>query len=75
MVGLVPDIFTFMRFLLVLVIFNLTSASICLFLGIVFRETSVASLVSSLVMLFSMLFGGLLLNKGAPVNSLYICQF
>lgn len=63
MVGLVPDLPHFARFLAVLVAFNLTAAGICLVLGIIIREVSVANLTSSLVMLFSMLFGGLLLNK------------
>ncbi|KAF0392430.1 ABC transporter [Gigaspora margarita] len=63
MVGLVPGLSEFFKFLLVLVLFNLTAASICLCIGIIFKEVGVASLLSSLVMLFSMLFGGLLLNK------------
>ncbi|KAK9712006.1 FAD-dependent urate hydroxylase [Basidiobolus ranarum] len=63
MVGLAPGMEHFLKFLLVLVMFNLTAASISLFLGILFKEVSVANLLSSLVMLFSMLFGGLLLNK------------
>ncbi|KAJ1968395.1 (ABC) transporter [Dispira parvispora] len=63
MVGLVPGITNFAKFLLVLVLFNLAAASICLCLGIIFRELSVSNLLSSLAMLFSMLFGGLLLNK------------
>ncbi|RKP27887.1 LOW QUALITY PROTEIN: hypothetical protein SYNPS1DRAFT_32331 [Syncephalis pseudoplumigaleata] len=63
MVGLVPGIGHFAKFLLVLVIFNLTAASICLLLGVLFRDISIANLLASLVMLFSMLFGGLLLNK------------
>ncbi|KAI8053515.1 hypothetical protein BDF22DRAFT_685095 [Syncephalis plumigaleata] len=63
MVGLVPGISHFAKFLLVLVIFNLTAASICLLLGVLFKDISIANLLSSLMMLFSMLFGGLLLNK------------
>ncbi|CAG8499765.1 4595_t:CDS:10 [Paraglomus occultum] len=63
MVGLVSGTGPFLKFILVLVLFNLTSASICLCIGILFKEIGVASLLSSLVMLFSMLFGGLLLNK------------
>ncbi|KAL1925335.1 uncharacterized protein VTP21DRAFT_218 [Calcarisporiella thermophila] len=63
MVGLVNGLPEFVRFLLVLVLFNLTAASICLCLGVVFRNSAVASLIASLIMLFSMLFGGLLLNK------------
>lgn len=53
-----------LKFLLVLVLFNLTAASVCLAIGIVFKELGLANLISSLVMLFAMLFGGLLLNKG-----------
>ncbi|CAG8596413.1 4749_t:CDS:10 [Funneliformis mosseae] len=63
MVGLVDGTAEFFKFLLVLILFNLTAASICLCIGILFKEMGVASLLSSLVMLFSMLFGGLLLNK------------
>ncbi|KAJ1650668.1 FAD-dependent urate hydroxylase [Dispira simplex] len=63
MVGLVPGMANFSKFILVLVLFNLAAASICLCLGIIFRELSVSNLLSSLAMLFSMLFGGLLLNK------------
>jgi ABC-type multidrug transport system permease subunit len=64
MVGLVPGLSEFGAFLLVLILFNLTSAAICLFIGIIFEETGVASLIGSLVMLFSLLFAGLLLNHG-----------
>ncbi|CAG8514342.1 13989_t:CDS:10 [Ambispora leptoticha] len=63
MVGLVNGTSEFCKFILVLVLFNLTAASICLCIGIIFKEVGVASLLSSLIMLFSMLFGGLFLNK------------
>lgn len=64
MIGLRAETSAYMlKFLLVLVLFNLTAASVCLALGIVFRELGIANLVSSLVVLFAMLFGGLLLNK------------
>jgi ABC-type multidrug transport system ATPase subunit len=64
MVGLVEGWTEFGKFFLVLVLFNLTAAGVCLMIGIVCEEVGVANLMSSLVMLFSMLFGGLLLNKG-----------
>lgn len=65
MIGLRAETSAFMlKFLLVLVLFNLTAASVCLAIGIVFKDLGVANLVSSLVVLFAMLFGGLLLNKG-----------
>ncbi|KAF9196484.1 hypothetical protein BGZ50_000104 [Haplosporangium sp. Z 11] len=63
MVGLVEGWREFGKFFLVLVLFNFTASGVCLMIGIVFEEVGVANLMSSLVMLFSMLFGGLLLNK------------
>ena len=65
MTGLIPDASHFFTFILVLVLFNLAAASICLFIGIVCKDGSVANLIGSLVMLFSLLFAGLLLNHDA----------
>jgi hypothetical protein len=64
MTGLVPAWPEFFKFILVLVLFNLAAAAICLFIGIVCRDQGVANLIGSLVMLFSLLFAGLLLNHG-----------
>ncbi|KAM3084061.1 FAD-dependent urate hydroxylase [Clarireedia jacksonii] len=73
MTGLVPDAPHFFKFLLILVLFNLAAAAICLFLGIVFKDNGVASLIGSLVMLFSLLFAGLLLNHDAiPKSALWL---
>ncbi|RDW73358.1 hypothetical protein BP6252_07265 [Coleophoma cylindrospora] len=73
MTGLVPDAPHFFTFILVLVLFNLAAAAICLFIGIIFRDTSVANLIGSLVMLFSLLFAGLLLNRDAiPHTALWL---
>lgn len=63
MTGLVPAWPQFLKFLLFLVLFNLAAAAIFLFIGIVFRNSGVASLFGVLVMLFSLLFSGFLLNK------------
>ncbi|KAJ3256010.1 hypothetical protein HK103_005817 [Boothiomyces macroporosus] len=63
MIGLQPEPDVLLRFLLVLVIFNVTSASCCLAISIIFEDQAVASLIATLIMLFEMLFGGLLLNK------------
>ncbi|KAG0366744.1 hypothetical protein BC939DRAFT_467473 [Gamsiella multidivaricata] len=63
MVGLVDKWLEFGKFFLVLVLFNFTASGVCLMIGIMFEEVGVANLMSSLIMLFSMLFGGLLLNK------------
>lgn len=64
MIGLRADSPEFLlKFLLVLVLFNLTSATVCLLISIACPQMGVANLVATLVMLFEMLFGGLLLNK------------
>ena len=65
MSGLVPEWPLFFKFLLILVLFNLAASAICLFIGIVFKDGGVANLIGSLVMLFSLLFAGLLLNRDA----------
>jgi ABC-type multidrug transport system ATPase subunit len=62
MTGLVPTAPEFGKFMLFLVLFNLAAAMICLFIGIVVRNQGVANLLGVLVMLFSLLFGGFLLN-------------
>lgn len=73
MTGLVPDWNHFFKFILVLVLFNLAAAGICLFIGIVCKDQGVASLIGSLVMLFSLLFAGLLLNHNAiPKSALWL---
>lgn len=50
--GLVPTVPSFWKFLLTLVLFNLTTASVVLWLSIAFASISVASLVGTLVMLY-----------------------
>ena len=73
MVGLVPAWPEFFQFVLILVLFNFAAAAICLFIGIVFREASVANLIGSLTMLFSLLFAGLLLNHDKiPKGALWL---
>ncbi|TFK27959.1 ATP-dependent permease [Coprinopsis marcescibilis] len=63
LVGLVPTVQGFWKFMLTLVLFNLTTASVVLLLSIAFESVSVASLVGTLVMLFNLLFTGLLVNR------------
>jgi ABC-type multidrug transport system ATPase subunit/ABC-type multidrug transport system permease subunit len=65
MTGLVADYPHFFKFILVLVLFNLAASAISLFIGIVCSDHGVANLIGSLVMLFSLLFAGLLLNRTA----------
>ncbi|KAG9224454.1 hypothetical protein CCMSSC00406_0007647 [Pleurotus cornucopiae] len=63
LVGLVPTVAGFWKFMLTLVLFNLSTASVVLWLSIAFDSISVASLVGTLVMLFNLLFTGLLINR------------
>ncbi len=66
MIGLRADSPEYLlKFLLVLVLFNLTAATVCLFISIACPQMGIANLVATLVMLFEMLFGGLLLNKNS----------
>jgi ABC-type multidrug transport system ATPase subunit len=65
MTGLIPQWPEFLKFILFLVLFNLAAAGICLFLGIIIKNGGVANLIGSLVMLFSLLFSGFLLNKNS----------
>lgn len=65
MTGLIPQWPEFAKFITFLVLFNLAAAGICLFLGIVIKNGGVANLIGSLVMLFSLLFSGFLLNKNS----------
>ncbi|KEQ81226.1 hypothetical protein D6C84_08577 [Aureobasidium pullulans] len=62
MTGLLPTAAEFWKFMLFVVLFNLAAATVCLCIGIVIKNQGVANLVGVLVMLFSLLFGGFLLN-------------
>ncbi|KAG0368170.1 hypothetical protein BGZ54_002525 [Gamsiella multidivaricata] len=64
MIGLSPVVETFFKFLLILVLFNVATALFCLVIAAGVRTTGVASLASSIVMLFMMLFGGFMINSG-----------
>ncbi|KAJ3470352.1 hypothetical protein MRS44_000451 [Fusarium solani] len=51
----------------------MAAAAVCLFIGIVCKDGGVASLIGSLVMLFSLLFAGFLLNHDAtPKGALWL---
>jgi ABC-type multidrug transport system ATPase subunit len=62
MTGLLASWPEFFKFLLFIVLFNLAAALILLFIGICVKNQGVANLLGVLVMLFSLLFGGFLLN-------------
>jgi energy-coupling factor transporter ATP-binding protein EcfA2 len=73
MVGLVTAWPEFFKFLLVLVLFNLAAAAICLFIGICCKDPGLGNLIGSLVMLFSLLLAGLLLNHDSiPKSALWL---
>lgn len=63
MTGLIPSWGEFLKFMLFIVLFNLAAAMVCLTIGICVRNQGVANLFGVLVMLFSLLFGGFLLNQ------------
>ena len=62
MTGLIASAPEFWKFMLFILLFNLAAATVCLTIGIVVRNQGVANLVGVLFMLFSLLFGGFLLN-------------
>ncbi|MCJ1413505.1 hypothetical protein MMC19_007611 [Ptychographa xylographoides] len=73
MTGLVASWPEFLKFMLIIILFNLAAAVICLLIGIVFKDAGVANLIGSLVMLFSLLFAGFLLNHDAmPKSALWL---
>ena len=71
LVGLVPTVAGFWKFMLVLVLFNLTTASVVLWLSIGFASVSVASLVGTLIMLFK--FRGFSPFTGYETNDFLFC--
>lgn len=62
MTGLLPTWPEFWKFMLFIVLFNLAAAMVCLCIGIVVKNQGVSNLIGVLYMLFSLLFGGFLLN-------------
>ncbi|KAJ2460697.1 (ABC) transporter [Coemansia sp. RSA 2424] len=53
----------FVKFFSTLVLFNLTVASQMFFIGLLAEELVVSNFLASIMLLFSLLFGGLILNK------------
>ncbi|KAG8905256.1 hypothetical protein FRB99_000371 [Tulasnella sp. 403] len=70
LVGLVPTVPAFWKFLLTLVLFNLTTASVVLLISVAVANTGVASLVGTLVMLYNLLFAGLLINRDSTAPAI-----
>ncbi|ETS62918.1 hypothetical protein PaG_02684 [Moesziomyces aphidis] len=63
LVGLVPGVAEFWKFILTLVLFSLAASSAVFLISIAIADTGLANLVGSLTMLFSLLFAGLLINR------------
>ncbi|KAK9460334.1 uncharacterized protein V1516DRAFT_676352 [Lipomyces oligophaga] len=73
LIGLSFEANGFVKFLFVLMMFNLAAAALCLFIGVMIKDSGVATLVGILVMLFSLLFAGLFLNRESiPASALWI---
>lgn len=62
MMGLSTISGDFLRYLLIMVLFNIVSALLCLLIGANVKDLGMANLVTSILALFMMLFGGLLLS-------------
>ncbi|WVQ97528.1 hypothetical protein IAU59_004642 [Kwoniella sp. CBS 9459] len=60
--GLNAEVSAFWKFIMTLVLFNLTASSIVLFISVAVSDLGVANLLGSLVMLYNLLFAGLLMN-------------
>ncbi|KAH7048798.1 hypothetical protein BKA57DRAFT_485477 [Linnemannia elongata] len=75
MIGLTANAQTFFKFLLVMVLFNVSTAMFCLVIAAGVRTTGVASLASSIVMLFMLLFGGFLINSKQIPKALTWIQY
>ncbi|KAJ1735266.1 (ABC) transporter [Coemansia biformis] len=63
MIGLAASWPQFIKFFSTLVLFNLTVASQMFFIGLLAEELVVSNFLASIMLLFSLLFGGLILNK------------
>ncbi|KAJ2724653.1 (ABC) transporter [Coemansia sp. Benny D115] len=63
MAGLSSTWHQFIKFFGTLVLFNLTTASQMFFIGLLAEELVVSNFLASLMLLFSLLFGGLILNR------------
>lgn len=50
--GLNPEVSSFWKFIMTLVLFNLTASSVVLFLSVAVKDLGVANLLGSLVMLY-----------------------
>lgn len=63
LVGLTMEHQAFLKAILVLVIFNLANATEILIMGILIKEPGTSTMLSVLILLFSMLFAGLFINS------------
>lgn len=68
LVGMVPSVSGFWKFLLTLILFNLTTASVLLFLSIAVSHTGVASLVGTLLMLYKCVLPIVLMPADSPLE-------
>ena len=75
MIGLVPSADSFLRFLFVLVLFNSASALFCMCIAAAVSNLGTANLISSIFMLFSMLFRGFLINLSQIPKALAWIQY
>ncbi|KAI9005536.1 hypothetical protein DFJ74DRAFT_773818 [Hyaloraphidium curvatum] len=75
MVGLTPTADAFLKFLLVLVLFDCAAALLCMCAAAGIQDPGTANLACSIFMLFSMLFGGFLINLATIPAALSWIQY
>lgn len=75
MIGLVPQAANFLKFLLILVLFNCAAALFCMSIAAAVGNQGTANLICSIFMLFSMLFGGFLINLSNIPKALSWIQY
>ncbi|KAL7750097.1 hypothetical protein RI367_004612 [Sorochytrium milnesiophthora] len=62
MIGFQPVLVNYLRYIVILVLFSVVTALFCLAMAVYIRDVSLGNLMSSIVMLFAMLLGGILIN-------------
>ncbi|KAJ3188914.1 ATP-binding cassette sub- G member 2 [Gaertneriomyces sp. JEL0708] len=74
LIGLRPTLGHFIRFLVPLTLFNVTASSACLTLSILVADAATSTLLGTLLLLFEMLFSGLLLNRNSSIITELLCS-
>lgn len=63
MIGYSVSVVSYLRYIIVMILFSANTALFCLSIGCIFIDTTTSTLVASILMLFQMLFAGILVNQ------------